>query len=117
LTGDVSDQTRNDYVIFLANKSIVDNLNDGHDVILDATNVRSRERRSLLKYLKENVTVDFDALAKVFYVDPEICKIRIKLDMKNNVDRSNVPDYAIDRQYARFIGGLDKIESEGYKLI
>lgn len=67
--------------------------------------------------LKSAVNRDFDAFAKVFDVDPEITKQRIKKDIESGVDRSNVPDHAIDRQYKSFKQDLNKLEADGYTVI
>jgi len=117
LTGSISDQTRNADVFPLAFKRTIDALNSGKSVIFDATNVVSYHRKSMLDTLKKRVYVDFDAYAKVFDADPEISKQRIRNDIKNGVDRSDVPDFAIDKQHGNFTKDLDKIEADGYKIM
>ena len=72
---------------------------------------------NFLDHMKQNVTRDFDALAKVFDVDPAISKERIAKDIEAGVDRSNVPPEAIDRQHGNFVADLDKIEADGYTLM
>ena len=117
LTGDVSNQTRNREVFEIAIDRAINTLNMLTNVVFDATNVTSRERRKMLNHIRNNVVVDFTAYAKVFDVDPEICKARIKKDIDNGVDRSNVPPEAIDKQYLKFNSGLKNIESDGYLLM
>ncbi len=117
ITGSVSDQTKNGEVFSIANKRAVEALNSGKDVVFDATNINSVNRQGLLKYLRLNTNRNFEPLAKVFTVDPEICKQRIRRDIENKVDRSDVPDYAIDRQCQIFNQDVSKIESDGFKLI
>jgi hypothetical protein len=70
-----------------------------------------------MKYLKERVKKPFNAYAKIFDIDPEIAKQRVRNDINTGVDRSNVPNEVIDRQYQTFINDLNKIESDGYKII
>lgn len=115
--GTVNDQSRGSEIFKIAYQRVVDALNAGNSVIFDATNVSSSDRREMLKYLKNNVNVDFDAYAKIFDVNPDISKERIKKDIEAGVDRSNVPPEAIDRQYQKFIGGLGNLENDGYVII
>lgn len=117
LTGDISNQSKNSEVWSIAFDRIVKALNNGKNVILDATNVNSHDRKRLMDYLKNNVNKPFDAFAKIFDVDPEIAKQRIKNDIEKGVDRSNVPDWAIDKQYKNFMNGINSLEDEGFKII
>lgn len=117
LTGDVSNHTKENMVTYLTFKNTVDALNLGINVIFDATNVKSKDRKYLIKHLKDNVSVKFNTYAKIFYSEPSISKNRIKSDITNKIDRSNVPDEAIDKQYVRFKAGLNLIESDGYIII
>ena len=117
LTGDVSDQTKNALVFDTAFKRTIDALNAANNVVFDATNINSFHRKKMLDTLREKVSVDFKAYAKIFDADPEVTKERIRLDIENGVDRSNVPSHAIDRQYKTFKSDLNKIESDGYLLM
>ena len=117
ILGSVNDQSRGGEIFNIAYQRVIDALNAKNNVIFDATNVSSSDRRNMLKYIKNNVNVDFDAYAKIFDVNPDITKERIRKDIEAGVDRSNVPPEAIDRQYQKFIGGLDNLESDGYKII
>jgi predicted kinase len=72
LTGDVSNQTKNREVFLLVNMRIVSAINDGINVIFDATNVKSIDRKSLLSYLHETTDFPFDAYAKIFDANPEV---------------------------------------------
>lgn len=117
ITGSISDQTKNREVFQISYDRIVQSLNNSKSVVFDATNVSSRDRRSVLDHVKQNVTANFDAYAKVFDADPETSKARIRKDIENGVDRSDVPDTAIDRQYQNFTNDLHKIEADGYKMI
>jgi len=117
LTGNISDQTQNAKVWAMAFKRTADALNAGKNVILDATNIKSGERRNLMNYMKVHVDKPFEGLAKVFSVEPEVAKQRVKKDIENGVDRSNVPDWAIDRQYQSFVDGVNSIETDGFRII
>lgn len=117
LTGSISDQSRNKDVFPIAFQRTIDNLNAGKNVIFDATNVGSYHRKQMLDTFKQKVDTDFDAYAKVFDVDPEISKERIRKDVEAGVDRSNVPPEVIDRQYQNFTKDLASIEADGYTLM
>lgn len=117
LTGSISDQSKNAEVFPLAFKRTADALNAGKSVIFDATNVTSKSRQALRDYMKVHVDRPFEGVAKIFDVDPQIAKQRVKKDVESGVDRSNVPDYAIDRQYQNFINDMNSIETDGFKII
>lgn len=117
LSGDISDQSRNGEVWSLAFDRVANALNSGKNVILDATNIKSGDRRRLMNHLKVNVDRPFEGLAKIFNVDPEVAKQRVKKDIEAGVDRSNVPDWAIDRQYQSFVDGVNTLETDGFKII
>jgi predicted kinase len=117
LTGSISDQSRNRDVFPLAFERSIEALNTGKSVIFDATNIKSKDRKKMLIHLKENVTRDFDAFAKVFVVDPEISKERVVRDIESGVDRSNVSPETIDRQHMSFLADLNKIKEDGYTII
>src|SRR5690606_16036696 len=70
LTGNISDQTKNAEVFQIAHKRVADALNAGKNVIFDATNIKSRDRKSLMDYMKVHVDKSIEGLAKVFSVDP-----------------------------------------------
>ena len=117
LTGNISDQTKNGQVWALAFQRVADALNNGKNVILDATNVKSEDRKRLMNYMKVHVDKPFEGFAKIFSVDPEIAKQRVKKDIEAGVDRSNVPDWAIDKQYRIFVDDMNSIELDGFKII
>jgi predicted kinase len=117
LTGSVSDQSKNALVFEIAHKRVADALNAGKNVIFDATNIKSRDRKSLMDYMKVHVDKPFDGFAKVFSVDPEVAKQRVKKDIEAGVDRSNVPDWAIDKQHRSFVDDMNSIELDGFKII
>jgi predicted kinase len=117
LTGSISNQSKNSEVWSTAFDKVVNALNAGKNVILDATNIKSSDRKRLMNHLKVNVDKPFDAFAKIFDVDPEVAKQRIKKDVESGVDRSNVPDFVIDRQYQSYINDINLLEPEGFKII
>ena len=117
INGNINDHTNNLKIIYIGLDRIVNELNAGKNVILDATNVESRNRKNQLNYIKERVKRPFKAYAKIFYADPKITKERIKNDIEKGINRSNVPFNVVDKQYNNFINDIDKIESDGYEII
>ena len=101
----------------MAHKRVADALNAGKNVIFDATNIKSRDRKSLMDYMKVHVDKPFEGLAKVFSIDPEVAKQRVKKDIEAGVDRSNVPDWAIDKQHRSFVDDMNSIELDGFKIM
>ena len=70
-----------------------------------------------MNYMKVHVDKPFEGFAKIFSVDPEVAKQRVRKDIEAGADRSNVPDWAIDKQYQSFVDGINSLEVEGFKII
>lgn len=117
INGNIDDHSNSTKIHLIALKRIVEGLNNGKDVIIDATNVYSKGRRDLLAEIRKLTDVDFIPCAKIFEANPALSKERIRNDIKNNVNRSNVPDEAINRQYQMFCENTHKLEKDGYKII
>jgi predicted kinase len=114
LTGNISDHSKDPYMwTQVVPKRLSDTMEKYGEAVLDATNVKSSERTSALKSFGSDVK----KIAIVFYVEPEVVKSRIKKDIETGVDRSNVPDYAVDRQYQNFLNGLQNIEKQFDEVI
>ena len=116
LTGNISDQSKNGEVWDKAKQDILNNISQGFYTILDATNVNTKARRNMLSLIKSNFP-DINTYATLFDADPEVSKQRIKKDIDNKVDRSNVPDEVIDRMYQQYLDTLNNINSEGFTKI
>ncbi len=116
LTGNISDQSKNGEVWDKAKQDILNNISQGFYTILDATNVNTKARRNMLSLVKSNFP-DINTYATLFDADPEVSKQRIKKDITNKVDRSNVPDEVIDRMYQQYLETLNNINSEGFTRI
>lgn len=106
-----------DIAFEVAYKRIIFALNKGMSVIFDATNTISYHRKKMLNIIKNNVMIDFNAYAKVFNEHPNICKERVRNDINNKIDRSDIPSKVIDKQYKQFSKDKNKITSDGYILI
>jgi predicted kinase len=116
LTGDISDQSKNGEVWDKAKQDILNNISQGFYTILDATNVNTKARRNMLSLIRSKFP-DINTYARLFDADPEISKQRIKKDITNKVDRSNVPDEVIDRMYQQYLETVNNINSEGFTKI
>lgn len=122
LTGSISDQSQNAKVWWLTAETVKNFLENGENVILDSTMTDSQRRREFIQDLPPA-----KLKAKVFYVDPEVSKERIKKDLESGKDRSNVPSEIIDKMQAELMskvkllnGGvldLSQLEDEGFEII
>jgi len=115
LTGNMSDQTQNGKVWFLTKQRTVDALNAGKSVILDATNVDRKNRKNFIHGLPSDIKLK----AKIFEVDPEIAKERIRKQIERGENRSNVPPHVTDNMYQKFKSQSQPkhLEEEGFEII
>lgn len=121
MTGDVSDHSMEKEVVRSAFRTIRENLGNGVNVILDATNCHSKNRKGITKYLLKR-GVFFRGEAIIFESDPNKSKERIKNDLQNSIDRSRVPDDIIDWQYEAYKSYMTKLRSfwtfgDGFKIV
>ena len=94
-TGDISNHTK-ELAVWAAVKERLNEKLDKYDLaILDATNLS--ERGKTTKGLKYDTKIGI-----VFPAKPDLSKERILNDLNEKVDRSNVPDEAIDKQFLKF---------------
>jgi len=96
LTGNINDQSKNYLVWEIARKRVIENLKK-YNVILDATNVNTKSRNKFIKGIE--ATIEY----KIFNADKTECVKRIQKDIKNNVNRSNVPIEVINRMYEEYL--------------
>lgn len=108
LTGDISDQSQNGLVFKIARDNITKRLNDGKNVIFDATNVDTATRKKFVKELPKA-----QLQAKLFDIEPKEAKARIK----KRKEGSEVPDDIVDTMHKQYLHTKDVIEKEGYKLV
>lgn len=108
ITGSISDMSQDKFVWQQVRYRVNYALNNGHEVILDATNVKRANRNAIIKLLPAGTEVVF----KVFEIDPETAKERIKQDLLNKVDRSRVPNEVVDRMYQDFLENIDEIKRD-----
>jgi len=114
LTGDISDQTQNNQVWRIAKERILERLAKGEDTILDATNVISKYRKQFLNGIPKGIE-----LVAVVFPLPDIDESfkRIQKDLKEGVDRSNVPLHIIQRQAESYERGIGNLKDQFDKII
>lgn len=110
--GDINDQSNGSRIWGIAAKRVANILSKGFDVVLDATNVNSRNRQNFIDSIRELCDCDFTTKAIVFDVDPEIAKARVNKDIKMKRDRAMVPDHVIDRMYQQFLSGKSNLKTQ-----
>ncbi len=112
ITGDVSNITRDDEVWGYVLKMVKLNLELDMNVILDATNTISKNRRRFLKELPLCFTY-----AKIFESNPAEAIIRIRQDLRRGICRSNVPDSIVFKMFNQFEKDKDKFAEDGLEVI
>ena len=105
LTGNISDQSRNKEVFEIVDLLIDGAVKQDKNVFLDATNVNTKNRKKLVNKYKNNPNVVIQ-----YYILPADVKVsyeRIQNDLKNGVNRSNVPMEVLERQFKMYQETLD----------
>jgi len=99
LTGNISDQSKNNEVWETAYHRLKEKLNNKECVIFDSCACNTRTVKTLKTIAKNCSAIP---IFKIFIVNKEVCKERIKNDLINNVVRSNVPDEIVDKMAIGF---------------
>lgn len=97
----VSDQSKNKQVFEIAFYQLDKYLKQKENIYFDATNLRISSLESILEYTNKYNT-DTEIIVLKDSNNPELCKKRIKKDLEEKKDRSNVPDEVVDRMYNQF---------------
>jgi predicted kinase len=104
LTGDISNQSKNKEVFKLAFERVDEYLNSGKDVFFDATNVNKSQRKNFTdKYIGSDVTVIYVVLP----ADVDLSWTRIRKDIGEKKNRSDVPYFALIRQKEQYDNTLE----------
>ena len=99
LTGSISDQSKNKEVFKLAFERVDEYLNKGQDVFFDATNVNKTQRKNFTdKYIGSDVNV----ICVVLPADVDLSWKRIRKDIRDKKNRSDVPYFALVRQKEQY---------------
>lgn len=111
LTGDATDQTRNNNVFDVLHGRVRAALSVGLDVLVDATNLRPRDRQRLLNY-----TQDGDVALALRFSDSE----NFLLCQQRNKGRERVvPDDVMERFHRTFLQdcNVETLLAEGWKVV
>lgn len=92
----VNDKKSNKTIFETAFVILNSSLKDRKNVSFDATNVNLFSIENILNVASK---YNEDVCFVVIKAQPEICKKRIKNDLKNNVDRSDVPLEVVDKMF------------------
>ena len=95
LTGSISDQKKNKEVFEEVDRRVEDLVKKGESFFYDATNVNPEFRK---KFVEQFRGADVKVIYVVLPADMQVSYMRIKEDLKNNVDRSKVPFEVLIRQ-------------------
>jgi predicted kinase len=112
ICGDVSDQSKNDKVWRQAKNDMRKIVDSRGSVVLDAMNVNRFSRISMMCNFN-----DCKKVALVFNVDIDEAKKRISEDIGEGVNRSNVPEEIVDKQFRNFNKGLRSLDNEFNKVV
>lgn len=113
LLNDVNEQTHNDLIFREMGKRTIYNLQKGINVIYDATNLNLKDRKGIMKQLKN---INCTKIAYVMCTSFEECK-------KRNANRERVvPEAVIDKQRIKFSiplygEGFDYIDLDGWQSV
>lgn len=99
LTGDISNQSRNKDVFRIAFERVDEYLNKGQDVFFDATNVNKGQRK---KFTDKYIGTDVEVIYVVLYSDIDLSWKRIRKDIREKKNRSDVPYFALVRQKEQY---------------
>ena len=95
LTGDISNQSKNKEVFNIAFERVDECLNKGLDVFFDATNVNKSQRKNFTDKYKDT---DVEVIYVILPADIDLSWERIRADIKDKKNRSDVPHFALVRQ-------------------
>jgi predicted kinase len=115
LTGSISDQKKNKEVFEEVDRRVADLVKKGESFFYDATNVNPEFRK---KFVEQFRGTDVKIIYVVLPADLALSYKRIKDDLKNRVERSDVPHHALIRQLGMYNHSLkSNFEGENVQKI
>ena len=99
LTGDISNQTRNKEVFKIAFERVDECIKNGQNVFFDATNTNKVQRKNFTDKYKGT---DVEVVYVVLPADIDLSWKRIRADIRENKNRSDVPYFALVRQKEQY---------------
>jgi predicted kinase len=116
--GSVNFNVDNNKVFKKVDEVLFETINKYNQAVLDATNLNIKLLIENTNKIKEKFPDnEFEFILLIFNSTPEISKQRIKKDIENKVERSNVPENVVDIQYDRFKTLMKELSSSKYKNI
>jgi predicted kinase len=109
LTGDISNISKDYFVWEKVYNDLDTMLCNNKDVVFDSTACNIKTQEKIEEIAKKYKTYIF---YKIFYISLEDAKIRIKNDILNGEDRSNVPEPIVDNMYKNFNPSLKRVYLE-----
>ena len=109
LTGSISDQSKNKEVFQEVDRRIDELVKEGQSFFYDATNVNTDFRKAFVNKYKDT---DVKIIYVILPADVATSILRIKTDLKESVERAQVPIQALIRQYGMYNHSL-KTNFEG----
>ena len=113
ISGDISNQDVTSEAIKERDIELGYHLQLGRSVMLSDTNLHARNINSIAKRYPQ-------LKVEVFFItdsdNVQLCKDRIADDLQDGVDRSNVPDEVVDRQYKNWVKMKDATFEENVRV-
>ena len=103
LTGDISNQSKNKEVFRIAFARVDEYLKREQNVFFDATNVNKSQRK---KFTDKYVDTDVDVTYVVLPADIDLSWTRIRKDIREKKNRSDVPYFALVKQKEQYDNSL-----------
>lgn len=121
LTGDISNQSKNDEVFSNCYRKLNNSLAKNENVYFSATNLSKKDRKMLFK-IAEKYSTDVIALVLTLSKDFNLCLSRVKEDISKGIDRSNTISLidgqtVVERQYKKFIENINGLSDEHFLSI
>ena len=104
LTGDISNQSKNKEVFKLAFERVDEYLNKGQNVFFDATNVNKGQRKNFTDKYKDT---DVEVIYLILPANIDLSWERIRKDIRDSKNRSDVPHFALVRQKEQYNKSLE----------
>jgi len=117
LTGSVSDQSKNAVVFDIAYKRLDKAMQyQESEIIFDSTGLHTPGRIKAVSIARQ---YGYDTHVVVFIdsQDLDLCRSRVRKDIMNKVDRSDVPDHVMQRQHSAFCTEVAKLDNEDWDTI
>lgn len=99
MTGNISDQSKNNEVWIIAYDRLRTYLEHGKDVVFDSTACNINTVNQIMKIANE---FPVNVMFKLFEIDTDVAYERIQNDLTNGVDRSNTPREIIQKHVDNF---------------